>query len=135
MPQSTRGRTLTIFAILFAILAVSNLLKPFQFGGERTGFVFFGSRQSGLSNAILGPLFGIFLAVYAYAIWTMRRFVLPMAHFYATYVILNLIFFTFRSPPPDSMGEKIFGVVYAVIAIGVTVSAAVMLTQRKAELT
>jgi hypothetical protein len=135
MPQSTRGRALTIFAILFAILAVSNLLKPFQFGGERTGFVFFGSRLSGLANTIIGPLFGIFLVVYAYGIWTMRRFALPMAHAYATYVILNLIFFTFRTPTPDTAGEKIFGAVYAVIAIGVSLSAAVLLTQRKAELT
>jgi len=135
MPQAQRGRALTIFAILFGLLAVSNLLKPFQFGGEHTGFVFFGSRLSGIANTIIGPLFGIFLAVYAYGIWNMRRFALPMAHAYATYVILNLIFFTFRNPTPQSSGEQIFGWVYAVIAIGVSLTAAVMITQRKAELT
>jgi hypothetical protein len=107
MPQAQRGRALTIFAILFGLLAVSNLLKPFQFGGEHTGFVFFGSRLSGIANTIIGPLFGIFLAVYAYGIWNMRRFALPMAHAYATYVILNLIFFTFRNPTPQSTGEQI----------------------------
>ena len=133
MPQ--RGRALTIFAILFGILAVSNLLKPFQFGGERTGFVFFGSRLSGTANTIIGPLFGIFLAVYAYGIWNMRRFALPMAHAYATYVILNLILFTFRTPTPDTVGYQIFGLVYSAIAIGISVGAAVLITTRKAELT
>lgn len=133
MPQ--RGRALTIFAILFGILAVSNLLKPFQFGGERTGFVFFGSRLSGTANTIIGPLFGIFLAVYAYGIWNMRRFALPMAHAYATYVILNLILFTFRNPTPETAGEQIFGLVYSAIAIGISVGAAVLITTRKAELT
>lgn len=135
MPQAQRGRALTIFAILFGLLAVSNLLKPLQFGGEHTGFVFFGSRLSGMANTIIGPLFGIFLAVYAYGIWNMRRFALPMAHAYATYVILNLILFTFRNPSPESMGEQIFGAVYAVVAIGVSLAAAVMITKRKAELT
>ena len=135
MPQSTRGRALTVFAILFGILAISNLLKPFQFGGEQTGFVFFGSRLSGLANTVIGPLFGIFLALYAYGIWTMRRFAMAMGHAYATYVILNLIFFNFRTPTPDTVGYKIFGAVYAVIAIGVSLGAAILLTQRKAELT
>ena len=135
MPQSTRGPALTTFAILFGILALSNLLKPFQFGGEQTGFVFFGSRLSGAANTVIGPLFGIFLAVYAYGIWNMRRFAMAMGHAYATYVILNLILFSFRTPTPDTTGYKIFGAVYAVIAIGVSLGAAVMLTQRKAELT
>jgi hypothetical protein len=135
MPQAVRGRALTVFAILFALLALSNLLKPFRFGGEQTGFVFFGSRQSGAANAILGPLFGVFLAVYAYGIWTMRRFALPMGHAYATYVILNLILFSFRNTVPDTAGYQIFGTVYAAIAIGVSLGAAVLLTKRKAELT
>lgn len=134
MSQATRGRALTIFAILFGVLAISNLLKPFQLG-EQTGFVLFGSRLSGTANLIAGPLFGIFLAIYAYGIWNMRRFALPMSHAYALYVILNLIFFTFRTPTPDTVGYQIFGAVYAVIAIGVSLSAAVMLTRRKAELT
>lgn len=134
MSQATRGRALTIFAILFGVLAISNLLKPLQIG-EQTGFVLFGSRLSGTANLIAGPLFGIFLAIYAYGIWNMRRFALPMSHAYALYVILNLIFFTFRTPTPDTVAYQVFGAVYAAIAIGVSLSAAVMLTRRKAELT
>ena len=135
MAQAERGRALTIFAILFGLLAVSNFLKPFRFGGEQTGFVFFGSRLSGVANIIIGPLFGAFLAIYSYAIWTMRRFALPMAHAYATYVILNLILFNMRNTTPDTVGYKVFGIVYAAVAIGISLVSAVLLTQRKAELT
>jgi hypothetical protein len=135
MAQTPRGRALTAFALLFGLLAISNLLKPFQFGGQQTGFVFFGNRLSGVANSIVGPLFGIFLAVYAYGIWTMRRFAMAMGHAYATYVILNLILFQFQNTVPDTTSYKIFMVVYAAIAIGVSLGAAVLLTQRKAELT
>ena len=134
MPQAQRGTAFTVFAILFGILAISNLLKPFQFGGDQTGFVFFGARLSGFANTIMGPLFGIFLAVYAYGIWNMKRWAVPMSHAYATYVILNLILFTFRMPQPDTVGYQIFGIVYSIVAIGVSVGAAVLLTKRKAEL-
>jgi hypothetical protein len=58
-----------------------------------------------------------------------------MSHAYATYVILNLILFSFRTTVPDTTSYKIFGFVYSVIAIGVSASAAVLLTQRKASLT
>ena len=135
MSEAQRGRALTIFAILFGLLAVSNLLKPFQFGGDQTGFVFFGQRLSGVANTIIGPLFGVFLAIYAYGIWAMRRFALPMGHAYATYVILNLILFSFRNTVPDTAGYQIFGIVYSTIAIGVSLGAAVLLTRRKTELT
>jgi len=135
MAQAQRGTALTIFAVLFGLLAISNFLKPFQFGGDQTGFVFFGQRLSGVANTIIGPLFGIFLAIYAYGIWTMRRWALPMAHAYATYVVLNLILFSFRNTTPDTVSYKAFTVVYATIAIGVSVVAAVLLTQRKTELT
>ena len=133
MPQAQRGRALTVFAILFGVLAISNFLKPLQIG-EQTGFVLFGARLSGTANTIAGPLFGLFLAIYAYGIWNMRRFALPMSHAYATYVILNLILFSFRTPTPDTVGYKIFGVVYSAIAIGVSLAAAVLLTKRKSEL-
>ena len=74
MASEQRGSALTTFAILFGVVAVSNLLKPLQLGGAHTGFVFFGQRTSGTTNAILGPLFGIYLLVYAVGIWRLRRF-------------------------------------------------------------
>ena len=100
MATANRGQALTIFAILFGLLAISNLLKPLQIGGGQTGFVFFGQRLSGTPNMIIGPLFGLFLGLYAYGIWNMRRFALAMGHAYALYVILNLILFSMRNEQP-----------------------------------
>ena len=137
MASEQRGPALTTFAILFGMLAVSNLLKPLQMGGpEHTGFVFFGQRTTGTANAILGPLFGIYLLVYAVGIWRLRRFALPMSYAYAAYVIVNLIAFTVRGEGQASpgWGSSFFGIVYALVAIGVSSGAALLLTRRKAAL-
>ncbi len=134
MAEANRGPDLKVFAVLFALLAVSNLAKPLQLGGEQIGFIFFGQRLTGTANAIVGPLFGIYLLVYAFGIWRMKRFALPMGHAYATYVVLNLIIFTAKNPRPPGVGPVIFGIVYMVVAIGVSGGAAYLLTKRKAEL-
>ncbi len=134
MAQTERGTTLTIFAVLFAILAVSNLLKPFQIGGEETGFVLFGTRLVGTPNVIAGIIAGLYLLVYAYGIWNMKRFAVGMAHAYALYVILNLLMFMFR----DAEGADQLGIVgsiaYSGVAVGVSLGSAIMLTKRKTEL-
>ena len=134
MAQTERGTTLTIFAVLFALLAVSNLLKPFQIGGEETGFVLFGTRLAGTPNVIAGIIAGLYLLVYAYGIWNMKRFAVGMAHAYALYVILNLLMFMFR----DAEGADQLGIVgsimYSGVAVGVSLGSAIMLTKRKAEL-
>ncbi len=132
MSQPNRGLWLTTCAVLLGILALSNLLKPLQLLGAQTGFVLFGQRLTGIANDVAGPLFGIFLAVYAYGIWSMRRFALPMSHAYAAYVILNLVLWNMRSVEPTPI---LFGIVYAAIAIGISLGAAITLTKRKTELT
>ena len=134
MADTNRSQMFTVFAVLFALLAVSNLLKPFQIGGEQTGFVLFGQRLSGTANTLAGPLFGLYLLVYAYGIWNKKRFALPMSHAYALYVVLNLILFMTNNTRPPGVGYLFFGIVYSVIAIGISVGAAVFLTSRKAEL-
>ena len=134
MAEEHRSQLFAIFAVPFALLAVSNLLKPLQLGGEQTGFVFFGQRLSGVANTIAGPLFGLYLLVYAYGIWNKKRFALPMSHAYALYVVLNLILFMTNNTRPPGVGYLFFGIVYSVIAIGISVGAAVFLTSRKAEL-
>jgi hypothetical protein len=135
MAEEDPKRTLRVFALAFGLLAISNLLKPFQFGGEQTGFVFFGERLSGTANLIAGPLFGIFLLVYAWGIWNMKRFALAMGHAYATYVVLNLILFYAKNPMPPGVGYRIFGFVYIFVALGVAGGAAVLLTRNKDQLT
>lgn len=134
MPQSNRDRIFVVFAGLFAVLAISNLLKPFRFLGEETGFVLFGQRLTGTANLIVGPLFGLYLLVYAYGVWQKKRFALPLGHAYATYVVLNILLFLGRNESPPGIGYLIFGIVYSVVAIGVSCGAAYVLTQRKAEL-
>jgi hypothetical protein len=129
-----RGPALTTFAILFAVLAASNFLKPLQLGGGQTGFVLFGRRLSGSANAVAGPLFGAFLLIYAMGIWRMQRFARGMAYAYALYVILNLVLFNLRNVSPPGAGYVVFGIVYAAVAIGVSSGAAYLLTKRSPEL-
>ncbi len=134
MAAAVRGPLLTTAAVLFGVLAGSNLLKPFQILGPQTGFVLFGERLEGTANAVAGPLFGLYLLVYAIGIWGMRRWALPMAWLYALYVVVNLVLFSFRTESPPGVGYKIFGLVYMLIAIGVSGGAAWLLSRRKAEL-
>ncbi len=127
MQESTnRGPTLTTFAILFALLAVSNISKPLS--GGRAGFVFLGAKTTGVANAILGPAFGIFLLIYAIGIWRMRRWAVPMAWVYAAYVPVNLALFTMKTP--ERWQSIYFGLGYAAIALGVSWGSAILLMRR-----
>jgi len=130
-----RDRVLTTLAVLMALLAVSDLFKPIgqaaQPGGS-AGLVFFGTRLHGLANAILGPLFGLFLAVYAWALWNRRRIAVPIAVAYGAYVPVNLVLFALY-PAPDS-GGPLFAAVYALVAIGVSGGGALYLLTHRAAL-
>jgi tryptophan-rich sensory protein len=134
MGESKRGTLLTTIAILFAILAVTDILKPLKLEGPTTGLVFFGIRQSGTANAILGPLMGLILLFYAAGIWRMRRYAMVLGWLYAAYVSVNLVLYTQLNPPAKTLGELVFGIVYMVLAIAITVGTAITLTRRRAEL-
>jgi hypothetical protein len=134
MANSRRGIALTVLAILFAILAISYILKPLHLEGPTTGLVFFGRRLSGTPNAILGPILGIFLLAYAAGIWRMRGYALPLGYAYAIYVTINLVLFSTRNPPPASQGDMIFGIVYIVGALALSWGTAVLLGRHKADL-
>jgi hypothetical protein len=125
-----RGPVLTAFAVLFALLALSNLSKPLS--GGNAGFVFLGTKTVGIANAILGPAFGLFLLIYALGIWQQKRFALPLAWAYAAYVLINLILFTIKTP--DRWQSPLFGLAYAAIALGVSWGSAILLTHRRAQL-
>ena len=115
MNQPARGVTLTIFAILFGLLAISNFMKPLEVLGHSgtPGFVFLGTRTSGIENAILGPTFGLILAAYAFGIWRMKSYALPLSYAYFVYVVLNLILFTIKNPEfRGNGGNPLFGLVY-----------------------
>ena len=134
MANSRRSGALTILAILFAILAVTDILKPFHLEGATTGLVFFGKRLSGTPDAILGPILGIILLIYAAGIWRMRRYALYLGYAYAIYVTVNLVLFSVRNPPPASRGEMIFGLFYIVFALAFSWGTALLLSRHKGEL-
>jgi hypothetical protein len=134
MADSRRGGALTTMAILFAILAITDILKPFHLEGATTGLVFFGKRLSGVPDAILGPVLGIILLTYAAGIWRMRRYAIYLGFAYAIYVTINLALFTATNPPPPSQGEMIFGIVYSILALLFSWGTAILLNRRKAEL-
>jgi len=104
MERKSRGTLLTIFAICLGFMAVSNFLKPLKLT-HSAGFVFFGIKLSGIANALVGPIFGVILAVLTYGIFTMRRFSLPLAWFYAGYVILNSLLFTAVAALSSAVGR------------------------------
>jgi len=134
MEESRRGGVLTTLAVLFGILGVTDILKPKHLEGATTGLVFFGQRLSGTADAILGPALGIILLYYAAGIWRMRRYALYLGYAYAVYVILNLVLYQVRNPPPASQAEKFFGFVYVILALAFSWGTAIILSRRKAEL-
>lgn len=134
MPNSRRSGALTVLAILFAILALSDILKPLHLEGPTTGLVFFGKRLSGTPDAILGPLLGVFLLIYAAGIWGMRRYSMYLGYAYAIYVTVNLVLFSVRNPSPASQGEVIFDIVYIIGALVLSWGTAILLSRSKAAL-
>jgi len=135
MKEKSRGAALTIFAILLALMAISNFGKPFSHN-PGVGFVFFGTRLSGLPNMLVATIFGILLAVYVYGIFAMRKFALPLGIFYAAYVIVNMPLFILRYRGTAVLQEHSWAylVPYPFVAIGVSSGAAWLLYRRKANL-
>jgi hypothetical protein len=131
MAERSRGALLTIFAILFGLLALSNFLKPFLHGGT---FVFLGTKMTGGANLVLSWLFGILLAAYAYGIWTMRKFALPIAYFFFPWVVLNTILFAVKNPPKEHPGAVV-AILTIGIGLGVPLASMIILHRRRAELT
>jgi hypothetical protein len=123
---------LKVCGVLFCLLAISNLVKPLELHAHH-GFVFLGMRQRGTWNLLLGPLGAVFLAVYGLGVLRMRAYALPMGRIYAAWVIGNLILFTVRMSD-EALARPIFGVVYAIVAIGVSSGAVRLLARNRAAL-
>ncbi|HKN14516.1 MAG TPA: hypothetical protein VJX68_15100 [Candidatus Binatus sp.] len=108
MAEKSRGATLTILALLFVLLALSDFAKPFSHSAG-VGFVFMGTRLTGTGNAIMGPLFGFLLMAYAYGVWTLRRYALPVAYIYTGWVIVNMVLYSMknRHAAPPSLALRL----------------------------
>lgn len=123
---------LNVCGVLFCVLAVSNFLKPLEMNAHQ-GFVFLGQRQHGLPNFVLGPLAGLFLAAYGVGVLRRRAYALPMGRVYAAYVIVNLVLFTVRMSD-EALGRPLFGIVYVIIAVGVSSGCVRLLARNRAVL-
>jgi hypothetical protein len=92
----SRGTFLTVMAVLFVVLAISDFTKPLQYINDPAvgGLVVLGHKFEGVAkNLLLGPIVGIFLLIYAYGIWKMRAWVLRLSFVYAFYVPANMVLF------------------------------------------
>jgi len=127
--QNARGPFLTMMAVLFGLLAVSNATKALQHlrDPKKLGLVLFGVRfESVVANVVLGPLMGLVLAAYAFGLWRRRRWVVPLAVVYAFYVPTNLVLFWYRQTGPE-IPPLGFIVVYLVFALGGSIGTALYL--------
>jgi len=118
----SRDRWVTALALMMGLMAASNFWKPVaqrMAPESNAGFVFLGTRLHGAANAVIGPLFGVLLAAYAYGAWTLRSWVAPLAIGYAGYVIANLILYTLITPA-DQKPPMLGMIAYAAVAIGVS---------------
>ena len=132
MAEKSRGAALTIFALLFVLLAISDFAKPI-FESPGVGFVFLGHRLTGTANAVMGPLFGILLLVYAYGIWTMRRWALPVAYIFTGWVITNTVLYNMNNPNQPTP-PLYFVILTLVLGLGVPIATAITLSRRSSEL-
>ena len=129
----SRDPVLVVLAAVMGVVAASNFWKPIaqrMAPESNAGFVFFGTRLHGAANAVIGPLFGVLLAAYAYGAGTRRRWVVPLAVAYALYVIANLILFTVVTPG-DQMPPRLGMLAYAAVAIAVSSGGALYLWSRR----
>ncbi len=124
---------LRICGVLFCLLAVSNFTKFLEMSPHQ-GFMLFGMRQHGTPNLVFGWLFGLYLLVYGIGVLRMRAYALPMGVAYAAYVVLNLILFTIRMPE-EAFARPIFGLVYIIVAVGVSGGAVYLLSKNRHALT
>lgn len=100
-----RGAFLTTMAVLFGVLALSNFTKVLQHlrDPSHLGIVIFGVRfESVAANMVFGPLMGLVVGAYAYGLWTLRRWVVPLSIFYAFYVPTNLVLFWYFQTGSDA---------------------------------
>src|SRR5262245_56254473 len=128
-----RDLFLTVMAILFTVLALSNFTKAFQFQSDPThlGIVLFGVRATTFSsNLMLGALTGLVLLAYPYGLWTLQSWVFPLSAIYAFWVPVNLVLFWHRDVGPD-IPPVGFILGYLAIALGGSIGTALYLAYRR----
>ena len=131
---SQRGWFLTVIAVLFVVLAISDVTKVLQhIRNPGLGLVILGHRFVRTSaNLVLGILFGGFLLTYANGIWTMKRWVIPLSLFYAFYVPVNeVLFWSLHQLQPPTVGFIVF---YSFVSLTGSIGTALYLAHHKDQL-
>lgn len=100
-----RQAAIKAFAVLLVLRGLSNFLKPVT---DTVGFVFFGIVLKGTANAIISPLFGIYMLITGYALWTRHRLALPLAIGYAGYVSISMPLYNLFNPTPHNLAFVMF---------------------------
>jgi hypothetical protein len=130
-----RGWFLTVITVLFVLLALSDFTKALQFAHDPTvgGLVIFGHKFQGAGAFyVLGPIFGVVFLTYAYGIWNLRTWTLPLAIVYAFYVPYNLVLFWYRQAPGPRPIP--FIVIYLAIALTGSIGTAIYLAYHRERL-
>lgn len=134
--RRSRGAFLTVMAVLFALLTLSNFTKAFQYAQNPAvgGVVIFGVRfESVASNLVLGPLVGLVTGAYALGLWRLRRWVAPLSIAYAFYVPTNLVlFWAFHLGPEVPPVPFLLG--YLALALGGSIGTALYLAHHPEKL-
>jgi hypothetical protein len=135
MDRPKPGVALTILALIFVVVAVTSILKPFATGPD-AGFMLLGFRTDGVLEAIVARVHAALMLGLAYGIWGLKRYALYFLLVYTPYVLLNLILFSLRYEwhPPGDLSVSLFVVIYALIALGVPGGTAYLLSRRRPEL-
>jgi hypothetical protein len=133
--KASRGWFLTVITVLFLLLALSDFTKAIQFANDPAvgGLVILGHKFRGVAhNLILGPIFGLILLTYAYGIWNMRAWVLPLSIAYAFYVPVNMVlFWSLHQLTPPSVR---FIVMYLFLSLTGSIGTAIYLAYHRERL-
>jgi hypothetical protein len=136
MAREARGAFLTVMAVLFGLLTVSNLTKGLQYANNPAvgGIVIFGVRAESVPlNLVLGPLMALVTGAYAFGLWKQRPWVRPLSIVYAFFVPLNLVLFWYRHTSPE-IPPLGFLLVYLAIALGGSIGTALYLADHPEKL-
>ena len=133
MDRPHRGPLLTALAILFALAAIQDILKPLHLEGPTTGLVFLGTRLSGSANLAMSVVLGVFLASYAIGVWRMNKYALTLGFIYAVYVLFNVVIFPIRYAGQNN-GSPAFLFGFVISAIAIPWASVILLWRRRDEL-
>jgi hypothetical protein len=150
MNRPRPGTALKILALLFVVIAVESILKPFD-TRPGMGFMLLGFRTDGLLEAIVARVHAALLLGLAYGIWRLKRYALYFLLAYTPYVLLNIILSSLRydwigidipagvplilglSSPIDIPGP-LFAIIWTLLSVGGPAGTAYLLSRRRLDL-